>query len=66
MKGNPMLYFNILMTLIYAGIGVVFLFTDFLSNLLPDNRKLVGGIFLGYSVFRSIVIIQKMKKSNEE
>lgn len=61
-----MLYFNILMTLIYAGIGVVFLFTDFLSNMLPDNRKLVGGIFLGYSVFRSIVIIQKMKKSNEE
>jgi hypothetical protein len=61
-----MLYFNILMTLIYAGIGVVFLFTDFLSNMLPDNRKLVGGIFLGYSVFRSIVIIQKMKNNNEK
>lgn len=54
------------MTLIYAGIGVVFLFTDFLLNMLPDKRMLVGGIFLGYSVFRSIVIIQKMKKSNEE
>jgi hypothetical protein len=61
-----MLYFNILMTLIYAGIGIVFLFTDFLSNMLPDNRKLVGGIFLGYSVFRSIVIIQKMKNNNEK
>lgn len=61
-----MLFFNILMTLIYAGIGVVFLFTDFLLNMLPDKRMLVGGIFLGYSVFRSIVIIQKMKKSNEE
>lgn len=54
------------MTLIYAGIGIVFLFTDFLSNMLPDNRKLVGGIFLGYSVFRSIVIIQKMKNNNEK
>ncbi len=61
-----MAYFNILMTLIYAGIGISFLLTDFLLDLLPDNRKLVGGIFLGYSVFRSIVIIQKMKKSNEE
>ncbi|MCG3166387.1 MAG: hypothetical protein POELPBGB_02165 [Bacteroidia bacterium] len=61
-----MLFFNILMTLIYAGIGITFLFTDILLNQLPDNRKLVGGIFLGYSVFRSVVIIQKMKKRNEK
>jgi len=53
------------MTLIYAGIGVVFLFTGFLSDMLPDNRKLVGGVFLGYSVFRSIITIQKIKKGNK-
>lgn len=61
-----MYYISLLMVLIYVGIGLLFLLTNFLSIYIPDNRIALGTIFVTYGLFRGIMIYNKYKKQKSE
>ena len=57
-------YFSFLMVLVYIGIGLMFMFSSFLTEMIPSNRALIGGIFILYGIFRLYMLI-RLKKSRE-
>jgi len=56
--------FGILMVLVYAGVGVLFLFNrDFLFNVTGYTRYIIGILLILYSAFRVYrIIVNKEKK----
>ncbi len=57
-------YFSFLMVLVYIGIGLMFLFSDFLSDMVKDYRAVIGGAFILYGVFR-MYILMRMRKARK-
>jgi hypothetical protein len=58
-------YFSFLMVLVYIGIGLMFMFSNFLSEMVRDNRAVIGGIFIIYGVFRLYMLI-RLKRARDK
>ncbi|MCC6690708.1 MAG: hypothetical protein IT235_04175 [Bacteroidia bacterium] len=54
------------MVFLYMGIGVLFIFSSVLMNLVPENRTLLGAVFIVYGLFRTIITLRKIKKLKRE
>lgn len=58
-------YFSFVMVFVYLSLGLVFLFSDVLSEVIPPSyRGIVGGVFIVYGVFR-LYILMRMRKARK-
>jgi cytochrome c biogenesis protein CcdA len=57
-------YFSFLMVLVYIGLGLMFLFSDFMSEMVKDYRSIIGGVFIIYGVFRMYILMRMRKARN--
>lgn len=55
------LYAACFMAVIYLSIGVLFIFTDVLSETFSQHRLVIGILFSVYGLFRGIICWQKLK-----
>lgn len=58
-----MIYMTIAMAAVYIALGIMFTLTSAFANNIPNNRKIIGSVFLVYGTFRLITGIMKLKKS---
>ena len=59
--------FGALMALVYAGVGVLFIFSpDFLSTVTGNTRYILGIILVLYSGFRIYRIYRNRRTKNDE
>jgi cytochrome c biogenesis protein CcdA len=66
-RENVLFVFGILMSLVYAAIGIVCLtIPSFLADYSSNIKAGIGIIFIVYSCFRLYRSIQKYKTRNEE
>lgn len=63
---NAFFYFGFIMAIAYLLIGMLFLFTPFLTETIAQNRAILGSVFIIYGIFRVIVSIQKMKRAKRD
>lgn len=61
-----MIFMSMAMSVIYILIGGMFIFTNGFKEKLPDNREVIGGVFLAYGLFRFISGVQKLRKFRSE
>ncbi len=69
-NSNPLVnkiryYFSFVMITVYLAIGLLFLFTDIVIRLFPENRTAIGVVFILYAVYRLYITIKKEKQRNE-
>lgn len=43
---------RLFMSVLYAAVGLAFLFTDLLKDRIAEHRMLIGGVLLGYGIVR--------------
>ena len=61
-----MLYFSFLMIAVYTAIGLLFLCSNQLTNIVTQYRPALGIVFLVYASFRTILTFQRLKKSKTQ
>ena len=54
------------MIALYLFTGAIFLFTDLLGSLIHENRKLWGGLLLGYAAFRIFMLYRQSLREKTE
>lgn len=59
-------YLLMTMAIFYMAFGFFMAFTDVLKDRLPNYRLLIGGILMGYGVFRLVKIIHDIKRLNRQ
>jgi len=59
-------YFGWLMIAVYVAIGLILIFSDLLINIVSQYRLALGIVFVIYAGFRAVMIVQKIKKDNNE
>jgi hypothetical protein len=69
-SGNPtvkqvLYYFSFVMVLVYMAIGLLFIFTNVLIDLVHKNRTIIGLFFIAYGIFRGYMLI-RLKRSREK
>lgn len=57
-------YFSFLMVLVYIALGLLFMFSAFLSEMVPSYRGMIGGVLIIYGVFR-MYILARMRKARK-
>lgn len=58
--------YGLVMIVIYAGLGVLFLAMDGILNLAQTNRIVIGSAMLLYAGFRLFVTLREMKSENKQ
>lgn len=54
------------MAIFYMAFGFFIAFTNVLVNRIPNQRLLIGGIFMAYGTFRLVKIILDIRKLNRQ
>ena len=56
-------YLSIAMAIFYMAFGFFIAFTNALNDRIRENRGIIGGVLLGYGLFRGIKVILDIRKS---
>jgi hypothetical protein len=59
-------YFGIVMVGVYLVFGACLIFTSTLSQLIPNNRTVIGALVVSYGIFRLYMTLRLTKKRNLE
>lgn len=59
---KTLFYFSLVMVLVYIALGIAVAFTNFLIEMIPNNRTIIGGILIIYGGFR-LYILNRQRKS---
>ncbi len=59
---KTLFYFSLLMVLVYIALGISVAFSNFMIEMVPNNRMIIGGILIIYGVFR-LYILNRQRKS---
>ena len=59
---KTLFYFSLVMVLVYIALGIALALTDFLIDMIPNNRLIIGGILVIYGGFR-MYILNRQRKS---
>ncbi|MBL0046860.1 MAG: hypothetical protein IPP32_02005 [Bacteroidetes bacterium] len=59
---KTLFYFSLLMVLVYIALGIAVAFSNFMIEMVPNNRIIIGGILIIYGVFR-LYILNRQRKS---
>jgi len=59
-------YLSLAMAIFYMAFGFFMAFTNVLKQRIPNNREVIGGIFLAYGLFRFIKIILDIRRMNKQ
>lgn len=59
---KTLFYFSLVMVLVYIALGIAVAFTNFLIEMIPNNRTIIGGILVIYGGFR-LYILNRQRKS---
>ena len=54
------------MAFLYLTVGVLLIFTGFLSDALSNYRDAIGALFILYGIFRVVMCIQKWRQHEEQ
>ena len=55
-------YFSLFMVLVYIVFGLALAFSNFIIDMIPSNRMIMGGILIVYGIFR-LYILNRQRKS---
>ncbi len=59
---KTLFYFSLLMVLVYIALGIAVAFSNFMIEMVPNNRMIIGSILIIYGVFR-LYILNRQRKS---
>ncbi|HYG52796.1 MAG TPA: hypothetical protein VD905_17955 [Flavobacteriales bacterium] len=59
-------YLSFAMAIFYMAIGFFIAFTNVLIDRIPYYRPVIGGILLGYGIFRFVKIVIEIRRSMRE
>ncbi len=55
-------YFSLVMVLVYIALGAALALSNFMIEMIPNNRVIIGGVLVVYGVFR-MYILNRQRKS---
>lgn len=59
-------YLSLAMAIFYMAFGFFMTFTNVLKDRIPNNRIVIGCIFLGYGLFRFVKIVIDIRRLNKQ